>query len=110
MFNGHSMLMGESGNSLGVVNDRLSSYRVLDSIGCRELKTQRSFKPQTTSLRLSKFSNSVARGSSQLDFSRDSSIHCLNKRYEQMNDAESSSHLLGQPDNEQGPPKENNTV
>ncbi|KAK6143781.1 hypothetical protein DH2020_024129 [Rehmannia glutinosa] len=120
LHNGHSMLMGTSVNSLDVVDEgrHLNSHRGLDSSGYRELKTQRSFKPQTAA-RLSRFSNSVAaRGSSQLDFSRDSSVHSHwpqhNTRYEQMNDGESSNHLLGKPDspyknNGQVPPKENTT-
>ncbi|KAK6121263.1 hypothetical protein DH2020_044966 [Rehmannia glutinosa] len=120
LHNGHSMLMGTSVNSLDVVDEgrHLNSHRGLDSSGYRELKTQRSFKPQTAA-RLSRFSNSVAaRGSSQLDFSRDSSVHSHwpqhNTRYEQMNDGESSNHLLGKPDspyknNGQVPLKENTT-
>ncbi|KAL6501306.1 hypothetical protein OROHE_024953 [Orobanche hederae] len=103
---GHSMIAGPSGNSLHVVDEeehRLNSNRALDSSGYRELKTQRSFRPQVTAARLSRFSNSVAaRGSSRLDFSRDSSIHSSwahhNSRYVQMNDAESSNHLLGRPE------------
>ncbi|KAI3448368.1 hypothetical protein Pfo_005033 [Paulownia fortunei] len=120
---GHSMLMGTSGNSLDVVDEgrHLNSHRALDSSGYRELKTQRSFKPLVTAARLSRFSNSVAaRGSTQLDFSRDTSVHshwqeqCQNTRYEQMNDAESSNHLLGRPDspyknNGQVPLKETTT-
>ncbi|KAK6121231.1 hypothetical protein DH2020_045005 [Rehmannia glutinosa] len=120
LHNGHSMLMGTSVNSLDVVDEgrHLNSHRGLDSSGYRELKTQRSFKPQTAA-RLSRFSTSVAaRGSSQLDFSRDSSVHSHwpqhNTRYEQMNDGESSNHLLGKPDspyknNGQVPPKETTT-
>ncbi|KAG8364040.1 hypothetical protein BUALT_Bualt19G0084800 [Buddleja alternifolia] len=117
----HSMLMGASGHSLDVVDGgpHLNSRRAFDSSGYGELKTQRSFKPQATAARLSRFSNSVAAsgGSSQLDFSRDSSVHshwpepCLNNGYENMNDAESSNHLLGRPDsslknNGHGPRKE----
>ncbi|KAL8027358.1 hypothetical protein ABFS82_14G087000 [Erythranthe guttata] len=108
---GESGFLMEASRTLDAVDEgrHLSSYRGLDSSGYRELKTQRSFKPQTTSARLSKFSNSVAsRGSSQLDFSRDSSIHSHwpnNNRYEQMNDAESSNHLLGRPNS---PHKNNN--
>ncbi|KAL3651520.1 hypothetical protein CASFOL_004522 [Castilleja foliolosa] len=106
--NGHSMIAGPSGNSLDAVDEErhMNSRRALGSSGYRELKTQRSFKPQATAARLSRFSNSVAaRGiNSQLDFSRDSSVHSQwaqnNPRYEQMNDAElSSDHLLGKPEN-----------
>ncbi|GER25334.1 protein kinase superfamily protein [Striga asiatica] len=78
--NSHSMLMGPSGNSLDSVNEehRLNSHGLLDSSGYRDLKTQRSFKPQGT--RLARFSNSVAaRGNSQLDFSRDQPNHLLGK-------------------------------
>ncbi|XP_073041569.1 probable serine/threonine-protein kinase At1g09600 isoform X1 [Primulina eburnea] len=78
---GHAMQRGTSGN-------------LLDS-----------YKPEDTAARLSRFSNSVApRGNSQLDISRDSSArshwpeHRLNTRYERINDAESSHHLLERPE------------
>ncbi|KAL0454494.1 UNVERIFIED_CONTAM: putative serine/threonine-protein kinase, partial [Sesamum latifolium] len=112
---GHSMLMGSSGSSSQAVDEGLhiNSRRPLDSTGCRELKIQRSFKPQGTTSRLSRFSNFVADGSSQLDFSRDRwPDQCTNTRYEQINEAEPSNHLLGRPDspyknNGQAPRKEN---
>ncbi|CAA0833588.1 Probable serine/threonine-protein kinase [Striga hermonthica] len=74
-----------------------ASHEVIDSSGYRDLKTQRSFKPQGTAARLARFSNSVAaRGSSQLDFSRDSSVHAnWRNPYEWMEDAEQSNNLLG---------------
>lgn len=85
---GHSMLMGNLLNEGNYQNRGLDS-----STGYRELKTQRSFKPQaTTAARLSKFSNSVA-GSSQFDFSRDNN-RVNGAGYEEINDADSSNHLL----------------
>ncbi|KAL0375919.1 UNVERIFIED_CONTAM: putative serine/threonine-protein kinase [Sesamum calycinum] len=118
MQTGHSMLMGSSGSSSQAADEGLhmKSRRALDSTGCRELKIQRSFKPQGTTSRLSRFSNLVADGSSQLDFGRDRwPDHCSNTTYEEINEGESSNHLLGRPDspyknNGQAPRKENNTV
>ncbi|KAK4424439.1 putative serine/threonine-protein kinase [Sesamum alatum] len=113
---GHSMHMVSSGISSQAVDEGLhmNSRRALDSTGCRELKIQRSFKP--TASRMSRFANSVADGSSQLDFSRDRwPDQCSNTRYEQINEGESSNHLLGRPgspykNNGQAPQrKENNT-
>lgn len=120
---GYTMNVGAAGHGLDVVDERshLNFHTTLDSSGYREYKTQRSFKPRETAGQLSRFSNSVAaRGSSQLDFSRDTSVHSnwperLNARFEQQNDAESSHHLLGGPDssvkiNGQVAKKENTSV
>ncbi|PIM99759.1 Cdc2-related protein kinase [Handroanthus impetiginosus] len=97
---GHSMLMGAPGKYLHGMDEglHLNSHRGLDSSVYRELKTQRSFKPQATATRLSRFSNSVAAhgGSSQLDFSRHSHWP-ENAIYDEQNDAEPSNHLLGRP-------------
>ncbi|GFP95078.1 probable serine/threonine-protein kinase at1g09600 [Phtheirospermum japonicum] len=51
--NGHSMLVGPSGNSLDAVDEErhLNSHRALGSSGYRDLKTQRSFKPQGYALK-----------------------------------------------------------
>lgn len=96
---GQSMLMGNPLNEGNYHNRGLDS-----SSGYREFKTQRSFKPQaTTAARLSKFSNSVA-GSSQFDFSRDTN-RVNGAGYEEINDADSSNHLLlGRPNS----PNKNN--
>ncbi|KAL3814547.1 hypothetical protein ACJIZ3_015815 [Penstemon smallii] len=93
-YGGHGM---QTRNSLNVVDEgvaHLNSHMACNSSGYRELKTQRSFKPQSTLAHLSRFSNSVAaRGSSQLDFSRENSS---NIRYNQPNDSESSRMNNGQ--------------
>ncbi|KAK4491278.1 hypothetical protein RD792_002014 [Penstemon davidsonii] len=63
-----AMKMGAAGNSLDVVDEGplVSSHGSFDSSGYRELKTQRSFKPQATAARLSRFSNSVAAGAQRV--------------------------------------------
>lgn len=84
---GHLMQNDGSGNSLNIVDGR-------PQIG--------SHKCSGSAARLSKFSNSVAaRGFSQLDLSREANSHsqwqedCLSTKYNHLNDAESSHHLLG---------------
>ncbi|XP_051145486.1 probable serine/threonine-protein kinase At1g09600 [Andrographis paniculata] len=77
-------------NSLLVADEGLhSSYR--------ELKQQRSFKPRAVAAHLSRFSNSVAaaHSSSQLDFSRDSS---LNPLYDRVNESKPSNRFPGKQD------------